>query len=763
MNKINLAVIGAGCLAAVFRAAFGEAAPPVRLGGPDVVKLDWNTRSLRAADLNGDGLTDLAVINNDTAKIEMLYQRRPGEPLPAPPRRVNPSRWEPELENSRFTKIGLVTGMYAFALETGDLNGDGKTDLVYTGKNDPLTVRYQGDGGTWTESWIYGQLKPAERISTLAVRDLNGDGLNDLAVLAEDQLYLFYQFEDGRMAEPKTCRLAAENASGLRVADLNADGREDLYYFAGGTKRIMLFRLGAGSLGFGPEISLILDPALAGLVSLGGNEFIGIEEKTHILETFRLEAGFKPADSLEDLQPRAWATGGSSRSPTLYATGDFNGDGRIDVAAGNPNTAEVLLFLQNEQGAFNEGVAFPTLAHLTGLAAGDFSGRGRASLVALSEKEEIMGVSSYAENGRLGFPEVLPAEGAPLTAAAGDLDGGGRDEIVFVEEEDREYRLGIFHLDEQTEQWQLRTQPLEGAERDPSALAIKDLNGDSRPDLIIMIPREPALLLTQTGDGGFVLAAETSSIRKGMLTDLDPSRLGWGDADGDGRAEMIVTGRGFARSLRLDAGGRLDIVDQYNASRGDDWIRGPLFYDLDRDGVEDLLFYDDESRIQMLQKDASGVFRFKKAAEIGPIDLTAAEIFHPGGERPPQMIYWGKDRFWVFPLIREGWKIHPLSSYETDLKNVRYNHLEKADLNSDGEMEIIALDGLKHVIEVLQPCGDSWKSVLHFTVFDANVNYKGRGGAPMEPREIVTADLTGDGREDCALLVHDRVLVYYQE
>jgi hypothetical protein len=41
--------------------------------------------------------------------------------------------------------------------------------------------------------------------------------------------------------------------------------------------------------------------------------------------------------------------------------------------------------------------------------------------------------------------------------------------------------------------------------------------------------------------------------------------------------------------------------------------------------------------------------------------------------------------------------------------------------------------------------------------------FRGRRGGFPEPREAVVADLTGDGKNDLAILVHDRVILYPQE
>jgi hypothetical protein len=52
---------------------------------------------------------------------------------------------------------------------------------------------------------------------------------------------------------------------------------------------------------------------------------------------------------------------------------------------------------------------------------------------------------------------------------------------------------------------------------------------------------------------------------------------------------------------------------------------------------------------------------------------------------------------------------------------------------------------------------------MHFKVFETDAHFAGRSGGALEPREAIVADVTGDGRRDLVLLVHDRVLVYPQQ
>ena len=111
----------------------------------------------------------------------------------------------------------------------------------------------------------------------------------------------------------------------------------------------------------------------------------------------------------------------------------------------------------------------------------------------------------------------------------------------------------------------------------------------------------------------------------------------------------------------------------------------------------------------------------------------------------------------------DGWHIGPLSSYETDFEDVSYDLFSVGDINGDGDREVILVDGQKHLLEVLKYTeSDDWKSMLHFTVFDENLYYRGRKGGSVEPREVVIADFTSDQLQDVAVLVHDRVIVYPQ-
>ncbi len=182
---------------------------------------------IRAGDFNADGRTDIAAADEDSSGGSVgVYLQDPSGALTAP---------------ARYPVAGsLVFG----DLETGDLDGDGRTDVVVMngeGFDANIQILYQEANGTM------GTLAPYtagnhQLTHAIAVGDLTGDCLDDVATnVSGNGLYvLLYPQRQGNLDSPNAYPLPQE-ASAMRVADLDGDGRNDLAVLQDGYPHISIY------------------------------------------------------------------------------------------------------------------------------------------------------------------------------------------------------------------------------------------------------------------------------------------------------------------------------------------------------------------------------------------------------------------------------------------------------------------------------------------------------------------------------------------
>src|SRR5262245_43134597 len=173
-----------GAIAGIAALAFSCFAGPVetnRFGftGPEIFPIDNQISELRVADLDGDGLNDLIVVNNARSKINLLYNQTGKTNLTQKPSlsgRREPNELPPD---ARFRIDSIASEKRISSLVVTDLNGDGKPDIAYYGEPKELVVLYnQGTNG-----WSTPRRWPIEdgQLSANAMNagDLDGDGRND--------------------------------------------------------------------------------------------------------------------------------------------------------------------------------------------------------------------------------------------------------------------------------------------------------------------------------------------------------------------------------------------------------------------------------------------------------------------------------------------------------------------------------------------------------------------------------------------------------
>jgi hypothetical protein len=123
-----------------------------------------------------------------------------------------------------------------------------------------------------------------------------------------------------------------------------------------------------------------------------------------------------------------------ANTPTMFASGDFNNDGRLDFVTANNNVdTQLSVLLSNNSGSYATSQAFLLPAIPTAVNLGDFNGDGQLDVVVVNE-DLINNVNVLIGNNAGGFaaPLNFTAGTSPSSATTGDFNNDGRIDLVVA-------------------------------------------------------------------------------------------------------------------------------------------------------------------------------------------------------------------------------------------------------------------------------------------------------------------------------------------
>lgn len=348
------------------------------------------------SDLNGDGIRDVVTANSATciqghctdAEVTVLLGDGHGNFTAGP-------------------SLDLGSQASMSVLEVGnDFNGDGFSDLLIgDSRAQTVTILLGTGAGKFT---VAGSAATGGNFGSIAIADFNGDGFPDVAVAntTANLITVLLGKGDGTLT-PSSGAPLSTNSSTIATGDFNGDGIPDLV----GIGEIYL---GNGDGTFTPVTP---SPATTALPYLG--DFNG-DGKTDL--AFPSGASNSPVmnillgngDGTFTTAPNSPIALGSPNQPgeaSASGVGDFNGDGKVDIASGS-------ILLGDGTGSFTvisaEGVG---LLSASGNAAGDLNGDGRTDLfgltsVALAATQAARAtVTDFAVPAATGSHQVLASFG----------------------------------------------------------------------------------------------------------------------------------------------------------------------------------------------------------------------------------------------------------------------------------------------------------------------------------------------------------------
>jgi hypothetical protein len=318
-----------------------------------------------------------------------------------------------------------------------DLNGDGIPDLML--ESNPVAIYLGNANGTYTEAGTISiQQAPPDYPDVIA--DFNGDGIPDLAIplYGSNDIAILLGKGDGTFAAPVMVSVLGTivGIEQIVVADFNGDGIPDLAVITNADNSTVDILLGNGDDTFTAET---INPPIPGSpLSFATGDFNG-DGKTDLAVTqtngtiaILLGNGdgtFAASGSVNS------ATGGS---PSPIAVADFNGDGKLDIAvpAGDYLTTNetVSVLTGNGDGTFNSPFSSPgsTSTIATWIQVADFNQDGAADVVlADSSGSATVFLNNGAGLLNESFSVVLGLN-VPyyLEVGVGDLNGDGYPDIV---------------------------------------------------------------------------------------------------------------------------------------------------------------------------------------------------------------------------------------------------------------------------------------------------------------------------------------------
>jgi FG-GAP-like repeat/FG-GAP repeat len=312
------------------------------------------------------------------------------------------------------------------------------------------------------------------------------------------------------------------------------------------------------------------------------------------------------------------ATGGTT--PVAVAVADFNGDGKPDAATANTSSNDVSVLLGDGLGGFSAAPGSPVPSggvRPDGVVAADFDADGKLDLAVANANTADITVVLGDGTGRFtaasGSP--FPAGGArPRSLAVADLNGDSKPDLLTPNADSND--LSILLGDGSGGFAPALGSPFATGGAGPEALAVGDLDFDGRPDVVVAheTSSDVSVLL---GDGaGGVTPADGSPFSSGGSAAVEVTI---GDLNSDSRPDLAI-GNLFSGNVTLALG---DGAGGFFGATTGSPLAGMSFavaiQDLDSDGKPDVAVADGFANVTHVNLNTSPA----------PVDLSPAALTFP--------------------------------------------------------------------------------------------------------------------------------------
>jgi len=437
----------------------------------------------------------------------------------------------------------------------------------------------------------------------------------------------------------------------------------------------------------------------------------------------------------------------------------MNGDGRKDlVQVANNNARPIRVRFQEAAGALGPEFALK-MAPFRAIGLENLLPGDATEVVAIQRNSGLLRLLSMTKRDRegeriiLGTVQIHPFSESggskPRLLAIGDVNGDGRNDILVSEPGTAQVAL---HL--QTEAGAIGPRRLFPSLSEADDLIAVDLDGDKRAEVLALSAKEKtAGISTLDADGRL-------SFPKALPISGEPKAMGVGDADGDGKPDLFVVAKvtkekeGQWIVFHLAAGEDGDVVRVgefvlENMSVKRDEPGDLVVTDVDQDGRDDLLVFDRYKTMRTYRQKDDGTFEDMASGPDyggGLVEKKRKKdtaLIDLDGDGKREFLVASKNFARALVLTEGRLTVKDQVNARSPASQIKA--MTGLDLTGDGKLEVALLDSMGNMLTVLEK--------------DASGVYQVAANIPVGTFKfegLVAADLNGDGKEDLAILGRER-------
>ncbi len=347
---------------------------------------DLGPASLAVGDIDGDGKADLVTSNQNTNTISVLRNTStPGTVSFAP-------------------KVDVVAGNNNISVAIGDLDGDGKLDIVVANSSSSVAVLLNTSTSGNISFATSVNIAVAGIFGTVTIGDIDGDGKADIAeaIFRNNTLSILRNTITtvGTVSFARTDLATAQSPNSVKISDIDADGKPELIVAnANNTPNntVSVFRNTgtAGTISFAPRVDFTTDILPLDLVSNDldgdGKPDIAALCGVGIVSLLRNTS----TSGIISFASKVSVSTAPNTSPNVISVGDLDGDGKLDLVESNLQDASITILINNSSPGnfsfatknFSSGGNIPI-----GIVINDIDGDNKADISVTNRSSNIVAV-----------------------------------------------------------------------------------------------------------------------------------------------------------------------------------------------------------------------------------------------------------------------------------------------------------------------------------------------------------------------------------